>query len=132
MAKTKSTKKSNHLFHKFPARNISERQSPVQPRYGEGNEFWLICALLLLCRRAIVEFEVLEVWEEPDEVEDLPARTSGVLESEGTKCLREAPEGLLDVCQNVGYLEVIHHKFLEVHERGKVTQGTIVESERSN
>ena len=40
---------------------------------------------LFLIRLEMAEFEVLEVFEEPNKIQDLPARGFGIEESEGLK-----------------------------------------------
>jgi len=124
-----SAKKRNNVFHEPHPREVCECQSPTQRGYGGGNKFRIGYALLLLYGGLIQELEVLEVWEEPDEVQDLPARPFGLLESEKTKGRCEMSETSLNVWHKIGYPEMIYPKFLEVCEGGKVSQGVVVESE---
>jgi hypothetical protein len=119
--KTKSTKKSDHVLHELHPREIRERQPSSQRGYGERNEVYVSCALLFLCQSGVADFEVLEIREEPDEIQDLPTRTSRSLESKESKSRREVSEVLLNVLHEAGYLEIIYPKLLEVRKRRKVT-----------
>jgi hypothetical protein len=74
-----------------------------------------------------VELEVLEVWEESDEIQDLSARALGFFESKESKCWREVSETPLNIREKTRYLEVVYSKFLEVRECRKVSQGTPAE-----
>ena len=74
-----------------------------------------------------MKLEILEVWEETDEVQDLSARPAWLPEGKESKCWREVTKALLDVRHKAGYLEVVYPEFLEVRECGKVTQCTSVE-----
>ena len=85
--------------------------------------------MLFLPVEIVAELGVLEVWEEPDEIQDLSARTPGFPEGKESKRRSEVPEALLNILHETGYLEVIYSKFLEVHECGKVTQGVTVKRE---
>ena len=69
----------------------------MQWGYRGGNKFCIGCALLFLLVVPIEKFEILEVWKEPNEVQDLPTRTFRLLESEETKCWCEVSEASLDV-----------------------------------
>jgi hypothetical protein len=119
----KPPKKDNHVLHKFHPRKTRERQSPSQRGCGEGDKFRIDCALLFLFWEAVAKFEVLEVWEEPNEIQDLPGRTSGFFEGKESKSRCEVSKAPLDVRHKAGYFEVIYSKFLDVRECGKVTQG---------
>ena len=70
----------------------------------------------------------MEVWEEPDEIQDFSARKLGFLEGKKSKRRCEVSEVSLDVLHKIRCLEEIYPKFLEVRERRKVTQGVIVNS----
>ena len=73
-----------------------------------------------------MEFEVLEVREEPDEVQNLSTRALRFFEGKDPKCRREVSEAPLDTWHKAGYLEIVYSKLLEVRERRKVRQGTPV------
>jgi len=53
---------------------------------------------------AIAKLEVLEVREEPDEMQDLVGRASGIPESEESKGLCKVSKVPLNVLHEVGYL----------------------------
>ena len=107
---------------------MRERQLPSQRGYGGWNKVCVSCALLFLRGRGITDFEVLEIREEPDEVQDLPARTSRTPESKESKCRRELSEALLNVWHETGYLEIVYPKLLEVRECRKATQRASVKA----
>ena len=73
-----------------------------------------------------MELEVLEVREEPDEVQDLSTRALRLFEGKESKCRREVSEAPLDAWHKAEYLETVYSKLLEVRERRKVRQGTPV------
>jgi hypothetical protein len=99
----------------------------LQWGYGEGNKVCVCRALPFIHGDGVVEFEVLEVREESNEIQDLSARTLRFLEGKESKCWREVSEALLDVRHKAGYLEMVYSKLLEVRERGKVRQGAPLE-----
>ena len=121
--KTKSSEKRNHILHKFLPRETREHQPPSQWWYREGNEVCVSCALLLFYRGRVAELEVLEIREEPNEVQDLTAGAFGCPEGKESKSRCEVSEVLLDVRNEAGHLKIIYPKLLEVRECGKVTQG---------
>jgi len=82
VTKTESSKEGNHVPHKFLLCETNECQSTTERGYGEGNEVHSSRAFLFLHWEVVAELEILEVWEKPDEVQDLAGRACGVLESE--------------------------------------------------
>ena len=70
--------------------------------------------------------EVLEVRKEPDEIHDLPRRSSWPSECKEPKCWRKVSEASSKIWHETGDLEIIYPKFLEVLERGEVTQVAFV------
>jgi len=72
----------------------------------------------------VVEFQVLEVREETDEIQDLAARPFWLFESEESKRRREVSETPSNVRHEGGHMEIVYSEFLEVRKCGKVTQGT--------
>ena len=62
----------------------------------------------------VQELQVLEVREEPDEIQDLSARTVGFLKGEEAKSGRQVSEALANIGHEAGYLKVIYPEFLEV------------------
>ena len=100
-----------------------EHQPPSQWWYREGNEVCVSCALLLFYGERVAELEVLEIREEPDEVQNLAAGAFGEPEGTESKGWCEVSEAPLDVQHEARHLEVIYPKLLEIRERGKVTQG---------
>ena len=69
-----------------------------------------------------MEFEVLEVRKETDEIQDLSGRALGLLEGKEPELRREMAKASSNVWHEPGYLEIIYSEFLEVCERGKATQ----------
>ena len=112
---------------------MRERQLPTQRGHGEGNELRVCRAVLFflggIAPEIVTELEVLEVWEEPDEIQNMPARSLGFMESEESERWSQASEALPNIFDESGYVEVIYSEFLEVRERGKVTEGAAVDSE---
>ena len=78
-----------------------------------------------------MKLEILEVREESDEIQDLPARANGLFEGEESKGWREVPEALSDGWHKAGYFEKIYSEVLEVRKRGKVAHCTLAEPCRS-
>ena len=70
-----------------------------------------------------MELEVLEVWEESDEIQYLPGRACGFPECKESKSRCKVTETLLDVRHEAGYLETVYSELLEIRECGKVMQG---------
>ena len=68
----------------------------------------------------------MEVWEEPDEIQDLAGSAYGSHGSEELKSRREVSKVLLSVWHEARYYEVVYSKLLEVCKRRKVTQGLSV------
>jgi hypothetical protein len=64
----------------------------------------------------------LETWEEPDEIQNLPARALGFPEGKESKSWCKVSEALSDVQHEAGYLEIIYPELLEVRECGEVTE----------
>ena len=64
----------------------------------------------------------MEIREESNEVQDLPARTFGFLEGKESEGRCEVSKVLPDVWHEAGYLEMIYPKLLEVCECGKITE----------
>ena len=85
MTKTKSSEMCDHALHKVLPREARECQSALQWGYGERNERCVGHALPFTCGKDAVEFEVLEVWEETDEVQDLSVRTVGLFKGKEAK-----------------------------------------------
>jgi hypothetical protein len=123
----KSPEKGNHLLHELLPCKTRERQSPSQWGYGERNERCVGGALLLIPGDGVVEFKVLEVREESDEIQDLPARAPGLFEGKESECGREVSKALLNIRHKAGYLEMVYSELLEVCERGEVRQGAPIE-----
>jgi len=94
MTETKSGKKDNHVLHKLLPCETRECQSPIEGGYGEGYERGVGCTILCILGKGVVKLEVLEVWEESDEVQDLSASADRLFEGEESKCWREEPEAL--------------------------------------
>jgi len=82
MTKTKSPKKHNHVLHEGFPRETRERQPPSQWGYGEGYERCVSLTLLLVLRVLVNNLEVLEIWEEADEIQDLSTRPAWLFEGE--------------------------------------------------
>ena len=101
---TKSAEDNDRVLRKLLPCEIRERQPSSQRGHGEGNECCIICAVLHLLQGDAVEFEVLEVREESNEIRGLPTRTFGFSEGKESKRWREVPEALSNVW----------HKFLKV------------------
>ena len=78
-----------------------------------------------------MEPEVLEIREEPDEVQYLSARALRLFEGKESECWREVSEALLNIWHKAGYLEIVYSEFLEACECGEVRQGAPVELFRS-
>ena len=131
MAETKAAEKGNHVFHQFHPGKTREYQPSSQRGCRKRNEIRIGCALLFLLGGGVTDLEVLEIWEEPDEIDDLPARTFGPLESKELESRREISKVPLDIWYEAGYLEMIYSKLLEICECGKVTQGGSSEPRRS-
>ena len=127
IAKAKSTKEGNHILDEIFPRETRKYQPASQGGYGEGNESCIGCTLLFILGVRIVKLEILEVWEETDEMQDLSARASWLREGEEPKCGREVAETLLNVWHKAGYLEIVYSELLEVRECRKVTECTSVE-----
>ena len=127
VTKTKSPKKGNHVLHELLLCETRERQPPTKRGYGEGSEVHVSRALLCVHRSVVAELEVLEVWEEPDEIDDLAGRAYGFPESEESEGRCEVSKVPLNVWHEAGHLELVYPKLLEVCEGGKVTQGPPVE-----
>ena len=79
----------------------------------------------------VVEFEILEVREESDEIQYFSASAFGLFEGEELECWREVPKTLLNGWHETGYLKVVDPKLLEVCKRGEVTQVVLAEPLRS-
>jgi len=127
IAKTKSAKEGNHVLHKILPRETREDQPPSQWGCREGEERWVSCTLPFILGERIMKLEVLEVWKEADEIQDLLTRATWLPEGEESKRWREVTEAPLDVWRKAGYLEIVYSELLEVRECGKVTQRTSVE-----
>jgi hypothetical protein len=84
------------------------------------------CALPFLYGNRVGELEVLEIREEPNEIQNLPARAAGTSESKESKSWCEVSKVPLNVWHKAGYLEIVYSKFLEVCECGKVMQGASI------
>ena len=123
---TKAPKKVNHIFHEHLSRETCQCQSSSQWGYGEGNKRRIIFALLFLLFKIIIEFEVLEVRKESNEIQDLSARALGISKGEEPKGWREVSKVLSNVWHIAVYLEGIYPKLLEVRKGRKVTQGAFV------
>jgi hypothetical protein len=128
VTKVKSTKNSDHVLHEFLPRETRECQPSSQRGDGEGNKFCVSSALSCIFWGGIANFEVLEIWEESDEIQDLPAGTPGLSESKESKSWREVSEALLNVRHEAGYLKIIYPKLLEVRECGEVTQRALAKA----
>ena len=126
VTETESPKEGNHVLHEFLLCETNQRQSTTQRGYGEGNEVRASRALLFLVWEVVADPEVLEVWEEPDEIQDLAGRASRTSESEESKGRCEVSKVSLNVRHEVGYYQLVYPKLLEVRKRGKVTQGPSV------
>jgi len=46
---------------------------------------------------AVAEFEVMEIWEEPDEIQDLSAKAFGFFQGKEPKCWYQVTKALMDV-----------------------------------
>ena len=114
ITKAKSAKEGNYVLHKILSREMREDQPPSQWWYGEGDERRISCTLLYTLGVGIVKLEILEVWEEADEIQDLSARASRLPKGEEPKCWRQVAETLLDVWHKAGYLEIVYSEFLKV------------------
>ena len=86
MTKAEPPKKGDHDLHKFLPHETGDRQPPSQRRYGRGNERCISRALSFIPGEKAVEFEVLEVWEDTNEIHDLSVRAVGVFESKESEC----------------------------------------------
>ena len=64
----------------------------------------------------------MEIREEPNEIQDLPGRASGFLESEESKGRCKVSETFPKVRHEAGYLEVVYPELLEVRECGKAME----------
>jgi len=117
-----SPKICHHVPQKFLLCETNERQLPRQRGYEEGSEVCTSRILLFLPWETIADPEILEVWKEPDEIQDLPRRAHGFLESEESKGRRKLSKIPLNVWDEAGYLELVYSKLLEVRKCGKVTQ----------
>ena len=91
---------------------IPECQPPSQRSHGQGNQVCINRAILFLCGHRV---------EELNEVQDLLARTFGILKSKESKSRCEVSKALLDVLHEAGHFEIVYSKVLEVCECGKVT-----------
>jgi len=127
MTEPKTPKNGDHVPHKVLPRETREYQPSSQWRYGEGNKRCIRCALLFTRADAAVQLEVLEVREEPDEIQDLSARAIGLFECKESKCWREVSEALSNGWHKVGYLKIVYSEFLEVCERREAAQGAPAE-----
>ena len=85
MTKAKSAKKGDHVLHEVLPLEIRERQPPSQWGYGEGDKRWVSYALLFICGGEVKEPEVVEIWEEANEIQDLSAGAVGTFESKESK-----------------------------------------------
>ena len=74
-----------------------------------------------------MELEVLEVWEQTDEIQDLSGRALGLFRGEEPERWRETAEEPFNFRYEFGYLEIIYSEFLEAREGGKATHGTHAE-----
>ena len=127
MTKAESSKKADHALHQVLLCEINERQPSSQRGNGEGDESCISRVLLFILVKVVAKFEVLEVWEKPDEIQDLSARASGLLESEKPKRWREVPEAPPDGWHEAGQVEIVYSQLLEILKGGEVTQSTPVE-----
>ena len=82
---TEATKEIDHIPHKLLSCETRECKLPSQWRYGKGNKRHIIYTVLFLDRIRIVKLEILKAREEPDEIQDLSARTPGLFEGEESK-----------------------------------------------
>ena len=78
--KAKSPKEGDHFLHKVPCRKGYERQPSLQGWGGEGDECCIYCDLQPTPGEVVLKFEILEVWEETNEIYDLPRRAIGFFE----------------------------------------------------
>ena len=126
MAKVKTSKKDDHVLHEVLPCKINKRQPSLQWGDGERGRCGISCVLhFVLAVR--VKFEVLEIREKPDEIQDLTARAFGILESEKSKRRREVSEALLNGRHEAGHVKVVYSQLLEVRKSGEVTQDMLVE-----
>jgi len=124
MAETKSPKKGSHVLDKPLPCETSERQPPAQGGYREGYKRCVSRILLFTVGEGVVKPEVLEIWEESDEIQDLSTRAGGRLEGKEPKRWRKVPKALLNDWHKAGYLEVVYSEFLEIRKCRKMTQCT--------
>lgn len=112
----------DHFVHKLLPPELFELQKPTQWRFGGGDEYQTICGLVFLGGVEIVEHEVLEIREVPNQIQDLPARGFGVAESEGFKGWCKVTKVLFNIWYEAGYPETVYLKLPEVAECRKVTK----------
>ena len=122
MTETKSPKKDSHILHKFLPCETSKCQPPAQRGYGEGQKGCVSCTLLFILGEGIVNLEVLQIWEESNEIQDLPTRAGGRFKSEEPKRWREVSKALLNGWHEVGYSEEVYSEFLEIRKCREMTQ----------
>ena len=106
MAKAKSTKESNHVLREVLPCKINEHQPSLQRGDGERGRC-CIGHFLHFWPDASMKFEVLEIWEKPDEIQDLSARAFGSFESKKSKRRREVSETLLDDWHEARYVKIV-------------------------
>ena len=114
MTKAKAIKKGDHLLHEDSLLAIYKRQPPSQRRSGEGDKCCIGCVLPSTYGEVVQKFEILEVREESDKIQDLSTRALGFLKGEESKSGRQVSEAQVDVGHEAGYLKVIYPEFLEV------------------
>ena len=120
--KPKSPEEQDHVLHNLSPCEECECQPSSQRRRREGNERCVGYIFFRIQEKMVVKLEVLEVRKEPNEIHDLPGGAAWSSEGKEPKCRRKVSEALPKIWHETGYLETIYSEFLEVLERGKVTQ----------
>ena len=108
---------SGHISDEILPSKRVQRQTPSQWRRGEGKGR----VLLFLCANRRVKLEVLKIWKESDEIQNLSAGADGCCESEKSKPRCEVPEVPVKIWHKCGHLKIIYPELLEVRESGEIT-----------
>ena len=109
MTKVESSKKGDYVLHQILLSKMCECQPSSQWGNGGRDECCIAHVLLFLFFfTEVAEFEVLEVWEKPDEIQDLSTRAPGLIESKKSKHWREVSKALLDGRHEAGHVEIVY------------------------
>lgn len=109
-----SSEQVNHILQKANPRETCHRQPSLQWRDEGRDERQVVHWFLLKFARIIENFEVLQVLKYSNEIYDLAAGPPGISQGERSDCRLEVTKIPSDPRDELGDLQVIYPKFLDV------------------